>query len=377
MTGRFLGMAIMQLAVLQLAVPRANAEWPLWNSFAQRFLSPDGRVIDLDAEDRTTSEGQAYGMFFALVANDRERFDRMLAWTIDNLSRGDLGAGLPAWFWGGTREGKWAVLDSNAASDADLWLAYALLEAGRLWESDVYSALAARLQRNIVTSEIVPAPGFGVVLLPGPRGFVLGAGAYKLNPSYLMPQLVLRMARSFPDGPWAAVYEGIPRLWRSSQVRGFVPDWSVWSRSGFSRQLAGESGKASYDAIRVYLWAGMLHPATPRRDELLACAAGMLEHLRDADSPPEEVTSEGVLKESRAGVGFSAAVIPLLLSTAEQRALATQRRRLSQAFDSQSGLYGRPAKYYDQCLALFSMGWTEDRFRFGPDGRLIVSWRSS
>ncbi len=377
MKGRLLGIAVMQLAIQQAVLPSAHAGWPLWSSFAQRFLSPEGRVIDLHAEDRTTSEGQAYGMFFALAANDRERFDRMLSWTVSNLSRGDLGANLPAWHWGGTREGKGSVIDSNSAADADLWLAYVLLEAGRLWESDVYTNLAARLQRTIAASEVVVAPGLGPMLLPGPRGFALGNGAYKLNPSYLAPQLVLRMAQAFPDGPWTAMYDGIPKLWRAGQVRGLVADWSVWTRSGLSRQLAGESGKASYDAIRVYLWAGMLHPGAPRRAELLACAGGMVKHLQEADSPPEEVTPDGQLKDSRSPVGFSAAVIPLLLAAAERRAVAAQRRRMAQDYDPETGLYGRPARYYDQCLVLFSTGWTEDRFRFGPDGRLIVSWRTS
>ena len=41
-----------------------------------------GRVIDLSQEDkRSTSEGQAYAMFFALVANDQAMFDRLLGWT--------------------------------------------------------------------------------------------------------------------------------------------------------------------------------------------------------------------------------------------------------------------------------------------------------
>jgi endo-1,4-beta-D-glucanase Y len=33
------------------------------------------RVIDRQGGDRTTSEGQSYGLFFALVANDRARFE--------------------------------------------------------------------------------------------------------------------------------------------------------------------------------------------------------------------------------------------------------------------------------------------------------------
>ena len=46
-------------------------------------------VIDpSDARKITTSEGQSYGLFFALAANDRKAFDLLLAWTRDNLARG-------------------------------------------------------------------------------------------------------------------------------------------------------------------------------------------------------------------------------------------------------------------------------------------------
>ena len=70
---------------------RAEQQWPLWQHYRERFLDASGRVIDHSAGDKTTSEGQAYGMFFALVVNDRKSFDQMLRWTEDNL------AGTTAW----------------------------------------------------------------------------------------------------------------------------------------------------------------------------------------------------------------------------------------------------------------------------------------
>src|SRR5438105_1905284 len=89
------------------------------------FMDNQVRVIDHDSGDRTTSEGQAYATFFALVANDRSRFDGLLHWTEINLASGDLTSHLPAWSWGKNPNNKWGVLDSNSASDADLWMAYA------------------------------------------------------------------------------------------------------------------------------------------------------------------------------------------------------------------------------------------------------------
>ena len=76
---------------------RAEQSWDLWEKYAAKFIDPQGRVIDRAAQDRTTSEGQAYAMFFALVAGDRGRFDKLLKWTEENLAGGDMTLRLPAW----------------------------------------------------------------------------------------------------------------------------------------------------------------------------------------------------------------------------------------------------------------------------------------
>src|SRR5215470_3220810 len=122
---------VLTLTALIFIAPNCPAQdWQsLWKSYAAKFMDNQIRVIDRDSGDRTTSEGQAYAMFFALVANDRTRFDGLLRWTELNLAAGDLTAQLPAWLWGHDTGDRWGVLDANAAADADVWMAYALLEA--------------------------------------------------------------------------------------------------------------------------------------------------------------------------------------------------------------------------------------------------------
>ncbi|SAK49717.1 endo-1,4-D-glucanase [Caballeronia ptereochthonis] len=64
-----------------------QCDWPAYRIFVERVVQADGHVIDRSTEaQQTTSEGQSYGMFFALVANDRASFDRLLDWTRTNLS---------------------------------------------------------------------------------------------------------------------------------------------------------------------------------------------------------------------------------------------------------------------------------------------------
>ncbi len=87
-----------------------------WEQFRRKFVSPDGRVIDVGSDDDRTVSSQSYGLFFALVANDRASFDRLLHWTENNLAEGDLTAICRVAVGARSRNGKWGVLDSNGTS---------------------------------------------------------------------------------------------------------------------------------------------------------------------------------------------------------------------------------------------------------------------
>ena len=160
-------------AVMLAALPlRAACTWPAWEQFKKDYISEGGRVIDpSDTRKITTSEGQSYALFFALAANDRKAFDLLLTWTRDNLASGDLNAHLPAWLWGQKDKDAWAVIDNNSASDADVWIAWSLVEAGRLWKDRDYTRTGKALLKRIVSEEVVNVPGLGAMLLPGKVGF--------------------------------------------------------------------------------------------------------------------------------------------------------------------------------------------------------------
>ncbi len=125
---------IVALSMFSMTGGCKDGPWQLWGSYSSRFIdAQSGRVFDPNGDRHTTSEGQAYALFFSLADNDRPTFNRILAWTQNNLAGGDLNTHLPAWLWGKDKDGQWKVLDPNSASDADVWMAYSLLEAGRLW----------------------------------------------------------------------------------------------------------------------------------------------------------------------------------------------------------------------------------------------------
>jgi endoglucanase len=367
---------VLLAAVMLLQPAGANAVWPLWESYTASFLDGDGRILDHDAGNRTTSEAQSYALFFALVANDRSRFNKILSWTEQHLAEGDLKLNLPSWLWE-NKYGSWRVTDRNSASDADLWLAWTLLEAGRLWNDARLSALGHSVTTHIAATEVVKIPGFGTMLLPGSSGFRTSDGFYELNPSYLPIQLLLGLAHYSEGGPWREIAAGVPRLLRSSAPGGFVLDWiSFRPGDGFSIYPAPVSSPiASYDAIRVYLWAGMLAQETPYRRETLETGSGMAAYLNQHLVPPAEVSPSGQVKNAAGGVGFSAAVLPYLaalnLKTAEQQ----QQQRLNELRNAKNGLYGNQPRYYDQNLALFATGWCEKRFHFDAHGLLQVIWK--
>jgi endoglucanase len=354
----------------------AKSDWPLWHAYTEHFLDPQGRILDHDAADRTTSEGQAYALFFSLVANDRPGFNQILSWTERNLAQGSLENHLPAWLWE-NKSGAWQIADRNSASDADLWLAFTLLEAGRLWQDAALTGKGTGLARQIAAHEVADIPELGPMLLPGFSGFHTQDGFYELNPSYLPVQLLLALQHHLPGGPWGEIAGAVPKVLRGAAPAGFVLDWIAF-RPGedFSPypRPAGEA-LASYDAIRVYLWAGMLNDNSPYCRQVLDCTRPMSSYLESHPVPPAEVTPSGQIKNSSGTVGFSAAVLPLLSALDLRLALERQQRRLDSERNARTGLFGDKPRYYDQNLALFAAAWSEKRFRFDARGLLQVNWK--
>jgi endoglucanase len=180
--------------------PASCAHWPAWESFRATFISADGRVVEhASARRQTVSEAQAYALLLALAADDRATFDTLLTWTTNNLAQGDLSRHLPAWQWGERDDGSYGPLDANPATDADLWIAYVLAEAGRRWGIPAYLARSHAVGDLVLRQSVAELPGLGPVLLPAPQGFGAAPGPWRLNPGYLPIQVLRGLAAAHPD----------------------------------------------------------------------------------------------------------------------------------------------------------------------------------
>ncbi|WP_454727513.1 MULTISPECIES: cellulose synthase complex periplasmic endoglucanase BcsZ [Cupriavidus] len=359
------------------AAPAACA-WPLYQQFVARFVQADGRVLDpATREQHSTSEGQSYGMVFALIANDRATFDRLWQWSIANLGAGSLQDKLPAWQWGRRGDGSWGVIDANAASDADLWFAFALLEAARAWREPRYVRQARALLALAAKQEVVSLPGFGAMLLPAPQGFAEGTEdgprQWRLNASYLPVPLLRRLAGADPSGPWGALAAQAGKFVEAVARQGIVPDWSAYRADQGGTGFLTDPVKgdvSSYDAIRVYLWAGM----TPRGDAagraLMKALAPQAQRMAGRAAPPERMRADSGALEGDGPTGFSAALVPFL-QAAGSPAAAAQRAR------AETMIGAAAATYYDTVLGLFGLGFAEGRYRFAPSGQLELEWEKT
>jgi endoglucanase len=357
--------------VTAVTTARAAAQpcdsWPMWQRFRQLYVSDDGRVVDASTPRQVTvSEGQAYALIFALIGNDPETFAKTLRWTENNLARGDLTTTLPAWQWGRAADDTWTVLDTNSAADADLWIAYALSEAGRLWQRPSYAKLGRAVSEQILGQEVALVPGLGPAVMPAPKGFVADQ-VWRLNASYLPIEVLRVVGRQGANPLWAGVLNSAAQVIEASAPRGFAADWIGYREAqGFVTDSA-TAGIGSYDAIRVYLWAGMLDDRDALAERLRRILAPM-ELFAAGHAAPEIVDTATLAVRGEGPVGFSAALLPLLARAKHAGALRTYRERA--VADSLKD----SRHYYSDALSLFGLGWLDGRFKFDRRGNLEPLW---
>ncbi|MCX7084167.1 MAG: cellulose synthase complex periplasmic endoglucanase BcsZ [Methylococcales bacterium] len=347
---------------------QANKSWPEWETFKSIYISDAGRVIDgSNSQLITTSEGQSYALFFALIADDKQTFSKLLKWTENNLSKGDITINLPAWSWGLSNQTKeFGVLDSNSAADSDLWLAYVLSEAGRIWDNHYYSSLGFLIANQILQREAVQVPNYGWMILPGPKGFITNEKSWRFNPSYFPIQILRRFSELYPQSNWQEITnKSIDFIMQSSPL-GLAPEWATLNAEGKIVREVAERNVGGYNAIRVYLWLGMLNNEDIQKQELMRHFSPFMDIIVKDGTVSEYFDTKIGKQIGSQPIGFSASVLPFLYSSNNIN-LATQFA--GKIINNNSK---QPDHYYDSVLSLFGKGWYEGLYEFNNNGQLII-----
>ncbi len=235
-----------------------------WLLFRERFIAPEGRVVDTGNQNCSHSEGQGYGMLLAVAHDDQPTFDLLLGWTRRNLTR--RSDSLHAWrFLPGAAPGAprsvAGVTDTNNATDGDLMIALALARAAIRWGRMEHLNAAVAIGRDVLRL-LVRSIGTRTVLLPAAFGFDKPDGLV-INPSYYVFPALDVLDELVPSPVWARLKsDGVKLLTEARFGRwNLPPDWLFISRTDFGLAPApGWPPRFSYDAIRVPLhvaWSGV------------------------------------------------------------------------------------------------------------------------
>lgn len=343
-----------------------------WQAYQQRFIQGDGRVIDRESNDRSTSEAQAYALLRAVFMDDRQTFDRVLQWSENNLQRrnpnGSRRDQLWSWKWGRNDQGDWTTIDGNFASDADVDAITALIFAARRWEEPTYLELAkTKLPDlwNLSTVAIELETGESSrYFLPGPlEAFQPQPDRLYLNPSYLAPYAFRLFAQVDPDRDWLSLVDSsYDVLNRSAEVSdiGLPSNWVALNTKTGEFQPIDRNNPLqsiySFDAYRVW-WRIALDAAwfeEPRAEQYLQ------QHLQPLKSKwrsnraiPAQISLQGkplVNYESTAQYAMLYAAFRITDPT-----IAEQIRQQKLVSSYENGFWDNDSAYYSQNLSWFGL----------------------
>jgi len=224
-----------------------------WPAYKMAFMASDGRIIDTGNHHVSHSEGQGYGMLFAVNADDPSSFEKIWQWTHQHLQIRD--DALLAWRY---QPGS-GVTDINNASDGDILVAWALLQAGQRWKKSHYIDDSRQILQDIRNKLIRPWRELEI-LLPGVMGFERGPDDYTVNLSYWIFPAFRDFQIYDPSPQWSALEQSGLQLIRQSRFGRWQlpPDWLRLDQS--VQPAPDRPPRFGYDAIRVPLhlsWAGI------------------------------------------------------------------------------------------------------------------------
>jgi endoglucanase len=351
------------VANLPESTPNRDILVESWNTYRTRFIQADGRVIDYEASDRSTSEGQAYAMLRALIIDDSETFASTLDWGEKNLQRqkdGKRTDSLWAWKWGRKADGNWGAIDANFASDGDIDAITALILAARRWNRPEYLQLAKTKLQDLWNLSIATTPSGKRYLLPGPAiAFSPNSTTINLNPSYLAPYAFRIFAQVDQERNWLSLVDSSYEiLEKSSQISsvGLPSDWVALDTKNNKYQPLPPSSPIqtlySFDAYRVW-WRVALDAAwfnSPQAKRYLQTSTTHLQKLwREKSHLPARLDLQGKGLVDYEATSQYAMIYAAWQLVEPQLADQVLEKKLIPQY--KQGIWGDYSAYYTQNLA--------------------------
>jgi endoglucanase len=350
-----------------LAVPRSVETGILdrtWRGYVTAFIQADGRVIDHERDEASTSEGQAYAMLRAVWMGDHEVFDRVWRWTKTNLATGQ--DGLYGYLWGKAPDGGYRLLSSDSATDADTDLGLALvLGAHRFGDppllTDAHRVIEAAWRHDIVTVAGMPVASAG-------SWAPLRGGDVVVNPSYLSPYAYRIFAGIDPSLPWAQLVSTSYRILRdcsssplgSAHSAGLPPNWCALDRGTGAARAAPSMPAADaygYDAFRTS-WRVAVDVLWNESSDGLAYLRSLSSVVSDWDAHGDLAgvsTHDGTRRSGADVAAVGGGMGALLALDAQAAQSAVHSLEASVADHGGAALFADPRNYYEQNWAWFGL----------------------
>ncbi|MGO9906428.1 MAG: glycosyl hydrolase family 8 [Solirubrobacteraceae bacterium] len=282
------------------AAPPAPATRAAAERFLARYVTSDGRVIRHDQGGDIVSEGQAYAMLIAEVAQRPAIVGTIWSWTAAHLANSDGPIASHA-------SGSGRIEDPHSATDADTLIAYALLRYAGADQAALHRD-GRRVADAVLSQESVTLPDGAPLPVAGPWA----KATRTVDPSYLMPSVFAGLAGLTGDDRWnraaAAAVAQIATLTNGGRL--LPPDWARLSGSRLvpiANPGGGAGAQYSFDAARLPIWFAAACTADAR-----GLAAGWWRNLLGADgrSGPQALSLDG------ATINAAPSPLPLMAGSA-------------------------------------------------------------
>lgn len=222
-----------------------------WTMYKTRFVAAEGRVIDTGNNDVSHSEGQGYGLLLALRMNDKKVFKQIWQWTQENLQvRKDN-----LFIWRRRQLTEINDEDNNNATDGDIIIAWALLEAAKNWKDKSYQTEAFKILNDVKQKLIIKKNGLDL-LIPGEQGFQFPDTTI-INLSYWVYPALKVFSEIDKDPVWNKLINSGQTLLAKAQFGTWQlpPDWLEIKND--NTMVPAKTKRFGYDAVRVPLYLVM------------------------------------------------------------------------------------------------------------------------